>query len=316
MATLLYSHPVFLSHDTGYQHPECADRLRSIESALEAPEFNNLFRKEAPKGTIDQILTVHSKEYIDRIFRAIPEQGSGYIDGDTVLSKDSGTAALHAVGAVCDAVDKLMSGQADNAFCAVRPPGHHAETKRAMGFCLFNNVAIAANHARRQHGIKRVAIIDFDVHHGNGTQEIFYNDPGVLYASTHQMPLYPGTGRQSETGVGNIFNAPLHPGDGSTAFQKAMNEIIFPALNQFKPEFILISAGFDAHRDDPLASLNFTDSDYAWVTRELLGLADQHGAGKIVSALEGGYNLKALASSVAAHVSELMKVRRNNGRVE
>ncbi|MGH8559623.1 MAG: histone deacetylase family protein [Methylococcales bacterium] len=312
MTTVLYSHPIFLNHDTGYGHPECADRLRSIESALQEPEFKDLYWKQAPKGTLDQILIVHPREYIERIFRAIPARGTGYIDGDTVVSKDSGEAALHAVGAVCDAVDMLMSGQAHNAFCAVRPPGHHAETKRAMGFCLFNNVAIAANHARRHHGLKRVAIVDFDVHHGNGTQEIFYKDPDILYASTHQMPLYPGTGRRSETGAGNIFNAPLLPGDGSSAFQKAMQDIIFPALNEFKPEMILISAGFDAHQSDPLASLNFTDDDYAWVTRELLDLADQHCAGKIVSTLEGGYNLKALASSTAAHVSEMMKHGRNN----
>ncbi|MGH8551133.1 MAG: histone deacetylase family protein [Methylococcales bacterium] len=310
MTTLFYSHPIFLNHDTGFGHPECPERLKSIESALNAPEFKDLTRKQAPRGSIDQILAVHPREQFDRIFRAIPERGTGYIDGDTVVSRDSGEAALHAVGAVCDAVDMLLTGQADNAFCAVRPPGHHAETKRAMGFCLFNNVAIAANHARRQYGIQRVAIVDFDVHHGNGTQEIFYHDPAVLYASTHQMPLYPGTGQRSETGLGNIFNAPLEPGDGSLEFQEAMNEMIFPALNRFKPEIILTSAGFDAHQADPLASLNFTDSDYAWVTRKLLDIADQHCAGKIVSTLEGGYNLKALASSAKAHVYEMM----NHGR--
>lgn len=314
MTTVVYSHPIFLNHDTGFGHPESADRLRCIESALNAPEFGDLIRKQAPKGRIDQVLAVHPQEFIDRIFGAIPERGLAYIDGDTVVSRDSGEAALYAVGAVCDAVDLLLSGQADNAFCAVRPPGHHAETKRAMGFCVFNNVAIAANHARRKHGVERVAIVDFDVHHGNGTQEIFYHDPAVLYASTHQMPLYPGTGRRSETGTGNIFNAPLNPGDGSREFQAAMSEIIFPALNRFKPEIILISAGFDAHRADPLASLNFEDSDYAWVTRELLDIADRHCAGRIVSALEGGYDLEALAMSSKAHVYEMMRHERADHR--
>ncbi|MCI0668557.1 MAG: histone deacetylase family protein [Methylococcaceae bacterium] len=314
MTTLLYSHPIFLDHDTGFGHPECPERLRSIESELDAPEFKDLTRRQAPKGNIDQVLAVHSRELFDRIFRAIPRRGIGYIDGDTVVSKDSGEAALYAVGAVCDAVDRLMTGQADNAFCAVRPPGHHAETNRAMGFCLFNNVAIAANHARRWYGIGRVAIVDFDVHHGNGTQQIFYHEPAVLYASTHQMPLYPGTGRRSETGAGNIFNAPLQPGDGSLEFQKSMNEIIFPALHEFRPEIMLISAGFDAHRADPLASLNFTDNDYAWVTRKLLDIADQYCAGRIVSTLEGGYNLKALASSTKAHVSEMLCHKRTDNR--
>jgi acetoin utilization deacetylase AcuC-like enzyme len=314
MTTLFYSHPIFLDHDTGFGHPECPERLKSIESALNTPEFKDLSRKLAPRGSIDAILTVHPREQFDRIFRAIPERGNGYIDGDTVVSRDSGEASLYAVGAVCDAVDNIMSGRADNAFCAVRPPGHHAETNRAMGFCLFNNVAIAANHARREHRVKRAAIVDFDVHHGNGTQQIFYHDPDVLYASTHQMPLYPGTGHRSETGLGNIFNAPLHPGDGSPEFRNAMNEIVFPALNRFEPELILISAGFDAHQADPLASLNFTDNDYAWVTRKLLGIADRHCAGRIVSTLEGGYNLKALASSTKAHVIEMMNHRRAENR--
>jgi acetoin utilization deacetylase AcuC-like enzyme len=306
MTTLLYTHPVFLDHDTGFGHPESPDRLRSIESALAAPRFKDLYRKIAPKGSLEQVLAVHTQEHIDRIFRMIPEQGIAHIDGDTVVSRDSGEAALYAVGAVCDAVDMIMTGQADNAFCAVRPPGHHAERRRAMGFCLFNNIAIAANHARRRYAVKRVAIVDFDVHHGNGTQDIFQKDPDVLYASTHQMPLYPGTGFRNETGVGNIINVPLLPGDGGHALQSAMRKIIFPAVNEFKPELILVSAGFDGHQADPLASLNFTVDDYAWVTREILELADRHCAGKCVSTLEGGYNLKALAGSTAAHVYQMM----------
>lgn len=306
MTTAIYSHPIFLNHDTGSGHPECPDRLRAIESALDSSDFNNLWRIAAPLGTVAQILTTHPQNQIDRVFQAIPEHGTGYIDGDTVVSSDSGQAALHAVGAVCDAVDQVMTGEADNAFCAVRPPGHHAEKNRAMGFCLFNNVAIAANYARQYYSIERVAIVDFDVHHGNGTQEIFYNDPSVLYASTHQIPLYPGTGNRAETGAGNIFNVPLQSGEGSLAFQKAMTEIIFPALNEFRPQLILISAGFDAHQADPLASLNFNDSDFAWITRELLKIAKQHCSGKVISTLEGGYNLDALASSTAAHVCEMM----------
>lgn len=306
MSTLVYSHPIFLNHDTGFGHPECPDRLRSIESALDGPIFETLMRIEAPIGSTAQILTTHPQEHFDRVFQAIPEVGSGYIDGDTVVSADSGKAALYAVGAVCDAVDQVITAKADNAFCALRPPGHHAEKNRAMGFCLFNNVAIAANHARLHYSVERIAIIDFDVHHGNGTQDIFYNDANVLYASTHQMPLYPGTGSRAEIGAGNIFNAPLPAGAGSLDFKNAMTELIFPAIHAFKPELILISAGFDAHRADPLASLNFSDQDFSWITRELMALADQYCSGKIVSMLEGGYDLSALGSSTAAHVNELM----------
>lgn len=307
MTTALYTHPVFLEHNTGFGHPECADRLRVIEAALCALEFQELARKQAPEGQEVAILAVHPREHLDRVLHAIPKQGIQYLDGDTLVSPASGEAALRAVGAVCDAVDLVLGGGADNAFCAVRPPGHHAERNRAMGFCLFNNVAIAARYAQRCHEIERVAIVDFDVHHGNGTQDIFAEDPTVLYASTHQMPLYPGTGYRREKGLGNIFNAPLHPADGGAAFQKAMNEIIFPAIDDFAPNLLLISAGFDAHQADPLASLNLIEADFAWVTRELGAIAACHCAGKIISTLEGGYNLSALAESVAAHVSELMR---------
>ena len=307
MTTLLYTHPSFLQHDTGLGHPESAERLRAIEKALSRPEFAALVRKEAAPASIDQLRLIHTQSHIDRVFTAVPKIGHAYLDADTVISPDSGKAALHAVGAACAAVDAVFAREAGNTFCAVRPPGHHAEPDAAMGFCLFNNVAIAAEHARSRHGVKRVAIVDFDVHHGNGTQAAFRSQPEVLYASTHQYPWYPGTGAANEAGIGNIFNVPLPAGSGSAEFRAAMTGKIFPAVDAFKPALILISAGFDAHRDDPLASLNWMEEDYAWVTREILDLADRHAGGRLVSVLEGGYDLHALAASVSAHVRALMR---------
>jgi acetoin utilization deacetylase AcuC-like enzyme len=257
-----------------------------------------------------QILRIHSQASIDKLMALIPQRGITHLDPDTPVSPGSGEAALRAAGAVCAAVDAVFAGEADNAFCGVRPPGHHAESGYAKGFCLFNNIAIAAEHARHAHKIKRVAIIDFDVHHGNGTQHAFDKNPEVLYASTHQHPWYPGSGLASETGVGNIFNAPLPAGSGSKEFRAAMEGKILPAMDRFKPELILVSAGFDAHKDDPLASLNLLEDDFAWITRELLVLADRHCGGKLVSALEGGYNLEALGESVGAHVRELMGAKK------
>lgn len=306
MTTSFYSHASFLQHNTGPQHPESSDRLSAIARALETPKLASLVRKDAPLGDKKQIRLIHPQHHIDRIFGAIPDHGSNLIDGDTVLSPASGEAALHAVGAVCAAVDSVFSKQTDNAFCAVRPPGHHAEPTQAMGFCLFNNIAIAAQYARAHHAVDRAAIVDFDVHHGNGTQAAFYKQPKVLYASTHQMPLYPGSGSVSETGAGNIFNAPLAPGSGSMEFRAAMEKKILPALKKFRPDIILISAGFDAHKDDPLASLNLVEEDFAWITRELVKIADQHCKGRIVSALEGGYNLDALGKSVVSHLRALI----------
>jgi acetoin utilization deacetylase AcuC-like enzyme len=236
----------------------------------------------------------------------VPAAGHAAIDADTIVSPGSGEAALRAAGAVIAAVDAVMTGEALNAFCAVRPPGHHAERDRAMGFCLFNNVAVGAYHARAAHGIDRVAAIDFDVHHGNGTQDIFWSDPNLLYASTHQSPLYPGTGARGERGVGNIFNVPLRAGSGTQEFRAAVEAVILPALESFAPDLVLISAGFDAHSDDPLAGLEFVAADYAWVTRQLVDLARRHCNGRIVSSLEGGYDLKALGESAAAHVGALM----------
>ncbi len=308
MTTLYYSHPDFLFHDTGSGHPECADRLRSITKALEAPEFSSLIRVPPPLGTQQQIRLIHSQHYIDEIRAAIPEQGKHQLDSDTIVSPGSEKAAFRAVGAVCDAVDQILAGKADNAFCAIRPPGHHAEPASAMGFCLFNNVAIAAEYARRHYHLERIVIADFDVHHGNGTQAAFYNQPNVLYASSHQMPFYPGTGYPTETGVGNIINVPLAAGDSGVEFRQKYSAIILPAIKNFKPELLLVSAGFDAHRDDPLAAIRLVEDDFRWITQELMDIADCYCGGKIISALEGGYNLNALAASVAVHVETLLGV--------
>jgi acetoin utilization deacetylase AcuC-like enzyme len=306
MTTLLYTHEACLEHDPGSYHPESPERLRAVLAGLDRPEFAELERREAPRAALDEVARVHPRDFIAAVLAAVPERGHAAIDADTVLSPRSGEAALRAVGAVCAAVDAVVAGEADNAFCAVRPPGHHAEPERAMGFCLFNSVAIGAQRARQQHGLERAAVIDFDVHHGNGTQAIFEQNPHVFYASTHQYPLYPGTGSRAETGVGNIVNVPLRPMAGSAEFRRAFDDIILPALEDFRPDIILISAGFDAHRRDPLAQLMLVEEDYAWVTERLLACAGRHCAGRVVSSLEGGYDLEALAASAAAHVRSLM----------
>ncbi|MEQ1637879.1 MAG: histone deacetylase family protein [Methylococcales bacterium] len=305
MRTLFYSHPDFLLHQTGSGHPECADRLNAINKALDKPAFANLIRPAAPMGTEQQIQLIHPMAHIQRIRNALPVQGINHLDQDTPLSPGSETAAFRAVGAVCDAVDQICTNKADNAFCAVRPPGHHAEPKLAMGFCLFNNVAIAAEYARLHFQLERIAIVDFDVHHGNGTQMAFYSQPQVLYASSHEMPNYPGTGHPSETGVGNIINVPLAADDTGIEFKKKYEAIILPALHHFRPDLLFISAGFDAHKDDPLASINLVEEDFRWVTQALMGIADQYCQGRLISVLEGGYNLNALATSVAVHVKTL-----------
>jgi len=306
MTTLLIGHPAFLDHDTGPGHPECADRLRAVDRALEAENFQHLARTQAKPAAPEQLRRVHPADFVDFVLAGIPKQGLAYVDGDTVASPGSREAALRAAGAVCQAVDEVCSGGARNAFCAVRPPGHHAEATQAMGFCLFNNVAVGALHARAAHGLKRVAVVDFDVHHGNGTQHSFERDPALFFASTHQWPLYPGTGRREEKGVGNVVNAPLAPFSDGSAFRAAFEREILPALDRFAPELVMVSAGFDAHADDPLAQLQLREADYGWVTRELLKLADRHAKGRLVSSLEGGYNLRALGASVATHVRELM----------
>jgi acetoin utilization deacetylase AcuC-like enzyme len=307
MTTGLYTHASCLGHDTGPGHPERIQRLVAILRLLDDPTYAALDRRDAPEATLDQLARVHTRAYINEVFAAIPSVGRGELDGDTVLSPGSGAAALHAAGAVTAAVADVLGGELTNAFCAVRPPGHHAERDLAMGFCIFNNVAVGAAEALDAFGLDRVAIFDFDVHHGNGTQHIFDHDPRVLYASTHQSPLYPGTGAKSEKGVGNIVNAPLPPYAGSEEFRDAVEETILPALEKFRPDLLLISAGFDAHRADPLASLEFETEDYAWVTDELVSLAKTVCGGRIVSTLEGGYDLNALAESVTAHVAALQR---------
>lgn len=288
-------------------HPESPERLRAVLAALEAPEFSSLLRIQAPVASMEQLALAHPAGFAEALLAKLPERGFAFIDGDTPMSPGSGVAALHATGAVVQAVDMVMRGDVRNAFCAVRPPGHHAESSRAMGFCLFNNVAVGAMWARKHWNCARIAVIDFDVHHGNGTQEIFQRDSGLFYASTHQAPFYPGTGAAHETGIaGNVVNVSLQAGAGSDAFRAAMRDRVLPALASFGPDFILISAGFDAHMQDPLANLWLEEEDYDWVTREIMRIADAHCAGRVVSALEGGYDLGALASSVQAHVRALM----------
>jgi len=309
MPTLYYSHRDFLEHDTGPGHPESAARLKAIEQALSDKRFQYLQRISAPLLTdIETKLgLIHSPAMIKRVLEGMPKQGLSYFDADTVASPGSKQAAFRAVGAVCDAVDRICTDQANNAFCAVRPPGHHAMPGYPMGFCLFNNIAIGAEYARRQYGLERIAIVDFDVHHGNGTQAAFYAQPQVLYASSHQWPHYPGSGDTSETGVGNIINVPLAAGANGEVFRRKYRQIILPAVKKFNPQLIFLSAGFDAHKDDPLASLLLVEDDFRWLTDQLMEIADTCCNGRIISSLEGGYALKALAASVAAHVSGLLK---------
>ena len=312
MATLLITHPIFVEHDTGPGHPERPDRMRAIDKALSHEVFGDLKREEAPlrDDVEDQIALAHPQAYIDWVksVRPAPGEEPARLDPDTVLSATSWEPALRAVGAGLMAVDRVFDEKSGvrNVFAQVRPCGHHAEHERAMGFCVFSNIAIAGLYARKAYGAERIAVVDFDVHHGNGTQDIFWSDKNLYFASTHQMPLYPGTGALRETGVGNIFNAPLRPGDGGDPFKEAFESRILPSLRNFAPDLVLISAGFDAHKDDPLANLQLTEPDFGWATAKLAEVADKHANGRLVSMLEGGYNLTALARSAALHVKVLM----------
>ncbi|NSZ78187.1 histone deacetylase family protein [Agrobacterium tumefaciens] len=310
MATRLYEHPIFLEHITPEGHPERPDRLRSLNIALEHPNFERLERKEAPQANEDAVLLAHPEEHLLAVMRQIPQEDGeiNRIEADTYASPKSLQAALTGIGAAMAAVDDVFTGAADNVFVAARPPGHHAETARAMGFCLFNNVAIAARHAQKKHGAERVAIIDWDVHHGNGTQDIFWNDTSVLFCSTHQMPLYPWSGDKNETGAkNNIVNAPLSPNTGSEHFREAFKSRVLPAIADFSPDLILISAGFDAHHRDPLAQINLVGEDFDWATGRLLEMADKYTSNRVVSLLEGGYDLEGLAESAAMHILRMMK---------
>ncbi len=302
------THPAGLDHATPAGHPERADRLRAVEQALEDERFAALVRETAPLGTLDQVALCHPRAFAEAVIAASPKSGLVQIDPDTLMSPGTIEAVLRGVGGAVHAVDEVMSGRAGNAFSAMRPPGHHAESVKAMGFCFFNSAAIAARHAQKAHGAERVAVIDWDVHHGNGTQEIFWDDASVLYASTHEMPLYPGTGAPSERGQhGTIVNAPLRGGEGSDEFRDAFESALLPRIDAFQPDLIVISAGFDAHWRDPLANLNLKETDFAWATQKLMEIADRHCAGRVVSVLEGGYDLEGLAKSSAAHVTALMR---------
>ncbi|RYE88528.1 MAG: histone deacetylase family protein [Hyphomicrobiales bacterium] len=306
MTTLLVSQRNFESHVTPTGHPERPERLRAIETVLSRPEFATLMRKDAPSGDLNLASLVHHPDYLEALRQVRPAEGVGQIDQDTFISSGSLDAVATALGGALAALDAVAMGEARNAFCAIRPPGHHAEHEQPMGFCLINTVAVTAREAQRKYGAERVAIVDFDVHHGNGTQDIFQADHTVFYASSHQMPLFPGTGAPTEHGVGNIVNAGLPSGSGGAAMREAYEGLILPALEAFRPDFLLISAGFDADHRDPLAQLAWHPEDFAWLTGKLMDVAERCCEGRVVSLLEGGYDRHGLAEGVAAHVARLM----------
>ena len=306
MTTLLVSQPNFADHVTPQGHPERADRIRAVEDALARSRFDKLIRRDAPTGDLLLAELVHDGRYLERLRQARPAEGIGQIDEDTFISATSLAAVATGLGGALAALDAVLLGEVDNAFCAIRPPGHHAEIARPMGFCLINTAAIVAREAQRKYGAERIAIIDFDVHHGNGTEDIFKADPTVFYASSHQMPLYPGTGSPKETGVGNIVNVPLDANSDGASMRDAYLTRIIPALIDFSPDLVVLSAGFDAHERDPLAQLNWQSSDYGWLTGKLMDAAERSCGNRIVSLLEGGYDLKGLAGGVSNHVAILM----------
>jgi acetoin utilization deacetylase AcuC-like enzyme len=306
MTTLVFTHASSLAHATPDGHPERVDRIKAVNAVLAAPSLRGFLRRDAPLGTDDHARLAHTAEHVQRMRAVSPESGFEYLDADTVMSPAAHEAALRAVGGAVAGVDAVFRGEADNVFVATRPPGHHAEHNRAMGFCFFNHAAVAAKYAKQRYDAERVAVLDFDVHHGNGTQDIFWSDADLFYGSSHQMPLYPGTGSSNETGVGNIFNAPLAAGNGKEEFRAAWSNIILPALETFSPDLLIISAGFDAHVRDPLGSLQLTEEDFSWITLKLMDVADQYCAGRVVSVLEGGYDLQGLAGSVGVHLHALM----------
>ncbi len=308
MNTLIYTHEACFNHRPGPHHPESPERLEAVLQALRAPEFAAAVWRDAPLGSFEQVLRIHTPDYVQTVQAMSPADGYRALDaGDTIMSPGTLEAVMRCVGAACAGVDDVVAKVAVNVFCATRPCGHHAEANQAMGFCVFNQAAIAALHARRQHGLQRVAVVDFDVHHGNGTQNSFWDDADLFYGSCHQAQFYPGTGARNETGVaGNIVNVPFPRGTGSAAFRAAMEKEMLPALREFASELLIISAGFDAHQLDPLGGLKFTDEDYHWITRELMKVADETAGGRVVSVLEGGYSLEGLASGTAAHLRALM----------
>jgi acetoin utilization deacetylase AcuC-like enzyme len=307
---VILTHPSCLAHDPGPGHPECPERLQAVLTALDRPVFAGIPRITAPQASVEQLSRAHDRDLIEAIFGAAPDFGRIRVDPDTAMSPASLDAALRAAGAACEAVDAVMSGRVQRAFCAVRPPGHHATRAQAMGFCLFNSIAVAAAHAIATHDLLRIAVVDFDVHHGNGTQDIFWDEPRVMFASSHQSPLYPGSGNPGERGTTrNIHNVPLAPGSDSLDFRAVWEETLLPAIDRFEPELILVSAGFDAHRLDPLANLNLEADDYGWLTAELVALARRHAGGRLVSCLEGGYSLTALREGTGAHCTELFDLR-------